>query len=108
MSRSVLAGLITATLMTVTAAPAFADQIQTQHQITVDYSGIDIESQAGAKIVLHRIERAAEKVCGVRHGTKSLSEIRLQRLCVVDAVEKAIKSVSTTAERRAALAAARG
>lgn len=108
MSRSVLAGLITATLMTVTAAPALADQIQTQHQTTVDYSGIDVESRAGAKLVLSRIQSAAEKVCGVRNGMKSLEEIRMERRCVDDAVEKAIESVGTTQERRAALDAARG
>lgn len=107
MSRTVLAGIITATLIAAPVAPAFADQIKSTHQAVVDYSGIDVTTPAGAKIVLQKIERAAERACGVRAGVKTLEEIRYERSCVTNAVENAIESVGTTKERRAALKAAR-
>ena len=107
MPRTVLAGIITATLIAAPAAPAFADQMKTTHQEVVDYSGIDVTTSAGAKIVLRKIERAAERTCGVRAGVKTLEEIRNERTCVSNAIENAIESVGTTKERRAALKAAR-
>ena len=107
MSRSVLAGVITATLIAATAAPAFADQPGSAQKSVIDYSGIDVSSASGAKIVLRKIERAAERVCGVRCGMKTLEEIRLERRCVEDAVENAINTVGSTPERRVAMKAVR-
>ncbi|MEQ8559283.1 MAG: UrcA family protein [Henriciella sp.] len=107
MSRTVLAGLITATLIAAPVAPAFADQANTQRQVAVDFTSTDLTTPAGAKNVLAKIESAAEVVCGVRTGTKSLTELRFERDCVEDAVDRAIESIGSTPRRRAALDAAR-
>lgn len=107
MSRTVLAGIITATLIAAPLASASADQAKGQAQMDVSIAGIDYSTKEGARMVLKRIERAADSVCGVRSGPKSLSELRHERECVSQAVENAIKSIGTTEKRRAALDAAR-
>ncbi|WP_300392585.1 UrcA family protein [Henriciella sp.] len=107
MSRTVLAGIITATLIAAPVAPAFADQANTQKQMAVKFSGADLADPAGARIVLDKIEEAAEIVCGVRNGSRTLTQFRLERKCVRDAVDTAIESLGTDPARRAALDAAR-
>ena len=106
MSRIVLASLAAATLFAVSATPAMAEKPGSPETITINYSGIDVTNPEGARLVLRKIERAAEKVCGVRNGPKSIAERQFEQECVSQAVNNAIKTTETTNERRAALEAA--
>ena len=107
MSHTVLAGIITATLIATPVAPAAADRGGKVVQLDVNIAGIDYSTKKGARLVLNRIERAADYVCGVRNGARSPAELRHERECINAAVENAIESISNTDERRAALDAAR-
>ena len=107
MSRYILASVIGATLIAGAAAPALAEQRSEQSSLEIDISGIDLTSEAGARMVLNRIERAAGRICGVRSGLKSLEEVRFEKLCVENAVENTIRSIGGDPSRQAAVRAIR-
>ena len=87
MPRTYLAGVITATLLSLAAAPAMADVQPSQKTVEVDITGIDLTTDSGSDMVLKKIHRAADKACNVRSGPRPLSEIRQADACVEDAVD---------------------
>ena len=103
MSRHILASVIAVTLLAGATAPAVADQRSDPRSIEVDVSRIDLTSDAGARMVMKRIERAADRICGVRSGLKSLEEVRFEKACVEDAVENTLLSIGDDPARQAAL-----
>ncbi len=51
-------------LMLLTAAPAFA-QVETPAAVTVRADDLDLSTAQGAQRMLRRLERAADRVCGL-------------------------------------------
>ncbi|WP_084396824.1 UrcA family protein [Henriciella aquimarina] len=103
MSRTILAGIITATFIAGAAAPAFADPAHRVRSVDVDISGYDLGTENGARMVLKRLEKAADSVCGVRSGVKTLQQLRYERACINDAMENAIDSIGGDPERKVAV-----
>jgi UrcA family protein len=61
------------------AAPASAAE---RAAVRVSYADLNLDNRAGAEVMLRRLERAAEFVCGDRRGTIPLAvRIRVER-CV--------------------------
>lgn len=88
MQRFALGALVSACALA--ASPIAAAEAP---QRTVDLSGIDLNSDAGADHALRRLQNAANDVCGVRTGIQSNSERRAARLCANEAVADAVDTL---------------
>lgn len=57
---------------------------------TAAFADLDLSARAGAEVVLRRIERAAESVCGGAPSTRDLSMTIAWRECVDESVSEAV------------------
>lgn len=73
-------------------APASAATIERASQ-RVSYADLNLDHQAGAEVMLHRIRNAADWVCGDRIGRMSLREHLALRACVRAAMNKGVSDV---------------
>ena len=105
MSRTILAGVATAVLMTVAAVPAHAGSSNVAKSVEVDIAGIDLTTDAGTELVLRKVRRAAEDACDVKPGRRTLTEMSDSRACVDKAMEQAIESLSAKRAYQAAVKA---
>ena len=65
--------------------------------VTVSYADLDINSEAGAKVLYSRLKRAAEQVCGTRSNTinGSLAQTLRARECFRDALEASVEKLDS-------------
>ncbi|MGH1422636.1 MAG: UrcA family protein [Hyphomonas sp.] len=93
MKRSLIA-LAAVALSGAVVLPAAAASIEEASAKTVSVAGIDMSTEAGAKIVYQRIENAADRVCGVNSGRMALKQIQPAKACAEKAVEAAVKALN--------------
>jgi UrcA family protein len=103
MSRKILAGAISAALLTFAAAPAVAE---TGKSISIDTAGLDLTTEAGMDRIMVKVRRAADRVCDVRSGPRSLEVLNAERKCVDEAVESAVAALTAQRTHQAKLKAA--
>ncbi|GGB61506.1 MULTISPECIES: UrcA family protein [Henriciella] len=84
-------------------SPALAAGAKDTKSAEVDISGFDLTTDDGSKVVIHRLERAAKKVCGARSGPQSIAERNAINRCIDDAMNNALESLTAARERQAAL-----
>jgi UrcA family protein len=82
--------LLAAALACALAAPAFAGEARS---IPVQRADLNLQSEAGAEVMLARLERAAERVCGVANGRIDLATHNLGRACVEETIANAVDSL---------------
>jgi len=79
-----------ATLVLGVASVASAQAMnETAASVTIRVAGVDLSSPAGAKVALHRIETAADSVCGPRPDPRDLNRTaydQCRKAAVTDAV----------------------
>ena len=77
------------------AAPS---QIENE-TINVSYAGLNIESDAGAKILYARLKRASARVCGIESYTtvRSLSVRRNAQTCFQNTLEASVEEIDSDA-----------
>jgi UrcA family protein len=101
---------IVATAALVTAAHAAPPPVfYSTHHVSVAYDDLDLRSDVGARIMLLRINRAADEVCGGRpdlhrnfYGTRELRVLMpIYAKCRTDAVSKAVASLDAPAVAKA-------
>ncbi|WP_167755828.1 UrcA family protein [Vitreimonas flagellata] len=61
--------------------------------VRVEYGDLNVEADAGAEVLLNRIERAAARACGANQGRRPLSERAATRACVQQAVDQAVSTI---------------
>ena len=89
MKRSILLALAAAaTLSLAFTAPASADSFQRGERVS--YADLNLSTQDGARTLLARIHRAADRVCFVANGPQPLDLHIARRECVNDAVGRAV------------------
>lgn len=81
---------------TLPAMAGAAPSIDVQ-KIEVSTQGYDLSSKTGADIVLNKINRAAEKVCGATTSRQPLAQRVLAKKCHEDAVIRAVASIDAPA-----------
>jgi len=83
-----------AVLGLVALSPASA---ATSERITqrVTYADLNLDNQAGAEVMFHRIRSAANQACGDRFGPMTLREHMRIRACSRAAVEKSVSDVGS-------------
>ena len=84
-------------------SPALAAGAKEAKSAEVDISGFDLTTDDGSKVVIHRLKRAAKRVCGARSGPQSIAERNAANRCIDDAMNNALESLSAARERQAAL-----
>ncbi len=93
--RVVFASLLALALPTlaVAASPSQIDRLK----MSVSYDGLDIHSDAGAKILYTRIKRASDRACGVASLNElgSIKRVSAARKCAAYMVEKAVKQIDS-------------
>ena len=75
-------------------SPASATTIERNSQ-RVSYADLNLDHQAGAEVLLHRIRTAADAVCGDRFGRMSLRRHATIRACSRSAMNKAVSDVGS-------------
>jgi UrcA family protein len=63
---------------------------QGHKSVMVEYSDLNVASNAGAKVLRQRIGNAAEQVCNVASGVVSIRQAQKQKSCVVETVNAAV------------------
>ena len=77
------------------AAPRQSEEVS----VTVSYSDLNIQSEAGARVLYSRLKRATEEVCGFESSvaSKSLAETSLARACVRETLEASVQKIDSDA-----------
>ena len=81
-------------LLAMTGASASADPFGEEMAIKVSYSGLDINTEAGAKVLLNRIEQAAGEICGPEPSNR-LDRIQTFRPCTREIVKRSVAKVNS-------------
>ncbi len=77
------------------AAPAVAQISVTVPSVTVKFGDLNIGSRAGARMLLKRIETAANTVCGGAPDIRQLSQLASFEACRRSAVARAVVAVDS-------------
>jgi UrcA family protein len=72
--------------------PTVAGSMVGGKTLTVNYADLDVSHEAGAKVLLGRIQRAAETVCGPKPILMQISEMAAYRACVNQAMAQGVSS----------------
>ena len=70
---------------------------QGHKSVAVEYSDLNVASNAGAKLLRQRIGSAAEQVCNVASGVVSIRQAQKQKNCVVETVNAAVNRLDDQA-----------
>ena len=95
MTRTILLSLCTAAAMAMT--PQALAQTDDRYEARIAYGDLDLSREAGANVLMARIDAAAREACGVRSGRVSLREHRLMRECVAAFAERAVAAAPSSA-----------
>jgi UrcA family protein len=90
MKRSILCA---AALALVGTLPAHAGDVNPQRQVVVSYGDINVKQVTGARILLSRIDMAADDVCGPAPDMRELSAWKSFRDCRKTAMGNAVASL---------------
>ena len=98
-------------LIALSGVPASAQPAYDLVSIRVSYKGLDIQSEAGAKILLRKIENAADEICRDQVSAP-MDEARKVRPCKQEIVARTVAQVNSPAlqalsERKAPVTLAR-
>lgn len=63
------------------------------HQVRVSYGDLNLSNPAGAKAMLNRLDRAAERACGNVPDSRNLAAMRAFRLCAKTALADAVNEL---------------
>ena len=92
MTKTTLITSILAVALLGVAHPSFAADDGDSFKVSM--AGIDLQSAAGAKIMLIRIRTASEQACGSAPYIRDLSGVSNWKACVADTVGRAVKQLN--------------
>jgi UrcA family protein len=92
MSSQTLAALAAATAMLSVGEPAMAQPAAPELAIPVNVMDLSLQSEAGARVALQRVQNAARVICGDERGQRDLSRAILYTACVRKTVDDAVAS----------------
>jgi UrcA family protein len=75
------------------AAAAQTDQFDHPPSVNVAYGDLNLQSQAGAKAMLSRLEGAATDVCGGEPDIHLLDRQAIYQRCRAEAVDRAVRTM---------------
>ena len=86
--------LIAIGLLALSGASASAQPALDEVKVKISYAGLDINTEAGAKTLLHRIQRAAGEVCGGEPSNR-IDRFKTFRPCVKDVVQRTVSGIDS-------------
>jgi UrcA family protein len=91
--------LLAAAPLAATAAPADEPYVVATTEggpaVAVKYSDLDLRTERGARILLERIQLAADQVCPPAADSRSLSRVEARAACEKDAIARAVDQVGS-------------
>jgi UrcA family protein len=78
-------------LLLAAGAPAAAEE-ELRSEV-VYFGDLDLDAEAGASVLIRRIERASFNVCGDRAGRRPVTEVQYVGACAAETQEDAISDV---------------
>ncbi len=93
MSRMFQALCVATCAFAMLTAPASAGTNRQHQAVAVHYGDLNLSSEAGAKVLIRRVDQAARQACGVETGSRGLVR-REQRRCRAEAMSEAIAEVN--------------
>ena len=90
MTRTTLPLLIAAALGLAAGAATAAPAPQKTTTVRVRVADVDLSTEAGARVALHRISRAADAICGDEADTRDLQRRALFESCVRSVVDETV------------------
>jgi UrcA family protein len=85
--------------LTSTTGSALARPIETDDQapahVTVSYADLNVNTPDGQAVLVARIHRAAEKVCGPEPDSRDLKRAEPYRQCTKQSVDAAVAAIPT-------------
>ena len=93
--KTVQAIAIAAASLALATAPAFAGSATKGKSATVDLSGYNLKSEAGAKIALHEITRAARRVCDFYRPNTGTRAMRDAGECVKASIAETVQAMNS-------------
>jgi len=89
-------------ILTLTAAPALAAPAQTDEsaprQAAASYADLNLNTPEGQAILVARIHRAAEAVCGPEPDSRDLKRQAPYRQCMKQSVDTAVAAIPTASQ----------
>jgi UrcA family protein len=89
--------LVTVAALTLISTPAFAQAVQTNdegpRQSAVSYADLNLNTQGGHDVLVARIHRAAESVCGPEPDSRDLKRLGPYRQCMKQSVGEAVTAI---------------
>lgn len=79
------------------SGPALAGPATHAVHLRVSYAGLDIYSHAGARILMGRLEQAAEAVCGTEPTPLDIEGMHAYQACRKAALQNAVAAVGSPA-----------
>lgn len=74
-----------------TATPALARDVNARR---VSYADLDLSNDAGARVLLRRIDQAARAVCGDRSGPMPITKRNQIRMCIAETTGQTVAAVN--------------
>src|SRR5512138_3737028 len=65
-------------------------------RLVVSYADLDLSREAGARVMLSRLERAASTVCGGRPDIHIINQLMLYRACTRKAMDGAVAQLGSS------------
>ena len=89
----VVSVLALAPIVAVFGAMTANAQQPVQKQLVVDYSDLDLSKEAGARTLMSRLDKATDKVCGVRPLTNAYNQFAAYKACRETAIADAMRRI---------------
>jgi UrcA family protein len=93
--QAIVAFLLTATMASGAMANTVEMDSQVKQAITINYADLNVTSEAGAKVLYRRIQKAASKICGMTKSTAPIGVLIEQKSCVNDTVTAAVERLDS-------------
>ncbi|MBX9745674.1 MAG: UrcA family protein, partial [Hyphomonadaceae bacterium] len=82
-------------VMVLSSGEASGDTLPESEHMRVAYADLDLNSDAGAGMLMRRIESAAERVCDFDYIERAPQRRSAARTCMRDAIESAVRQVDS-------------
>lgn len=101
LTKSFAASLLVVVLGAPAIATAATPSYLEERKATVSYADLNLENEAGVRVLYRRLQRAAKDVCGVAHLSNAPIRVYQQaRQCYQDTLSEAIADIDNTALTR--------
>lgn len=97
MPRNILASLLAAAIAVGATSAAVAAPAQERVSVRVPVADLNLQSEAGARVALRRITKAASAICGDAPDSREIARAAMFQECVRSAVDQTVADAGSPA-----------